>query len=640
MASVQKKNGSLSVTAYRGDAKTLLAFNLPKAASKNLAGFTLQCTPDGQAPFYIHNNLQFKDPSSHAQDAKEPATSSINAPIHKFRWVHVPGTVHQGIKPFLGKYVYTVTPRYFDANASLQALDPTRSVSVTIQVDVFAKKGLELGFTRGYTQSQAFVHHFGLKALIRPNDDELQFDTSQESGVNAAGEHFKYADEYEWLGFTAREKIFALLNEVLQDKSLRLDVFAYDLNEPDFIGILLKLGKQKRVRVILDNAALHHTGTAKKKTAASTKAKKPAGPTPEDQFEKLFVAAAGKTRIKRGKFGRYAHDKVLIVRNAKTSAGNPGGTARKVLTGSTNFSVTGLYVNSNHVLVFNDPAVAAAYASVFDEVWDEDVNRGEFVKGKWAQKPFTFSSAQTPKTVITFSPHDPVYAKSLTQQLVARIQVEEKKRGNVLFAVMQIDGPAKGKKAPTTGAAVKKTENAVYSELNNLHSNQNIFSYGISDKPAGIALFPLGKKTGVLVTGKPVNTQLPAPFNQVRNIGGVGHQVHHKFVVCGFNGPDPVVYCGSSNLAEGGETQNGDNLLAIYDEDVVTVFTIEALTLVDHFNFLDRTATGPKKNKAPQASKQQAAIDAHWYLSTDGKWAEKFFDPNDLHSVDRTLFGG
>jgi hypothetical protein len=115
--------------------------------------------------------------------------------------------------------------------------------------------------------------------------------------------------------------------------------------------------------------------------------------------------------------------------------------------------------------------------------------------------------------------------------------------------------------------------------------------------------------------------------------------VHHKFVVCGFNGDDPVVFCGSSNLASGGEENNGDNLLAIHDADIATVFAIEALSLVDHFNFLDSTATGADKKKAPKASKTQAAIDAAWFLGTDDSWTTKYFDPNDLHFVDRQLFG-
>jgi hypothetical protein len=603
MSGTIAKKGPFSVTAYRGDTKTLLAFNLSdKKSATNLAGFTIQCQPKGQDPFYIQNQLRFETPGNHAQDPKEPATSSINAPIHKFRWVHIPGSI-QGTKPILGEYVYTVTPRHFE-NKSLQPLDPKLSASLTITVDGFEKKGLELGFTRGFTQSQAFVRHFGLKALIKPGGKDLLFDTSQESGTNAQGEKFTFQDEYEWLGFTARAKIFNLLNEVLQKPNLSVDVFAYDLNEPDVIGIMLKLGKQKRLRIILDNASLHHNV---------------AKPKPEDQFEKLFLKAAGKSQIKRGKFGNFAHDKVFVVSNKSGPL--------KVLTGSTNFSVTGLYVNSNHVIVFNDPDVAKIYADVFEESWKDDVKRPAYLQSKLADATASFSSKLTPKTTITFSPHQTAFATTILDDVVKRIKQEGKKAkstGSVLFAVMQIN----------TGGG------PVYPALNTLHNNQTIFSYGISDSPKGISLFPIGKKTGVLVTGKPVNTQLPPPFDQVPNVG-LGHQVHHKFIVCGFNGDDPVVFCGSSNMALGGEEKNGDNLLAIYDGDVATAFAIEALALVDHFDFLDRAAKGPKakKGKKPPALKQNAAAAAGWFLSTDDKWTAKFFDPKDLHSVDRRLFG-
>jgi hypothetical protein len=87
---------------------------------------------------------------------------------------------------------------------------------------------------------------------------------------------------------------------------------------------------------------------------------------------------------------------------------------------------------------------------------------------------------------------------------------------------------------------------------------------------------------------------------------------------------------------------NGDNLLAIRDEDVATAFAIEALALVDHFNFLDRAAAGPKAKKKtkPSADKQQAALSAGWFLSTNDAWAKKYFDRSDLHFVDRELFAG
>jgi hypothetical protein len=595
--------GTLTVKTYRGDGKTLLAFNLPnRAAAKNLAGFTIACHPPGEDDFYLQNNLQFKVPGQHAQDATEPATSSINAPIQKFRWLHIPGTIH-GTKPPLGQYSYTVTPRFFDDAQSLLPIDHDQSVSVMVDVQPFATKGLELGFTRGYTQSQAFVHHFGLKATLKPAGSDLQFKTSAVAGTNNKGESFTFTDEYEWSGFTARAKVFSILDEVASDPSLQLDVFAYDLNEPDFVTALLKLAGQGRVRIILDDASLHHSASK---------------PKAEDKFTKLFrKTSRNNAAILRGHFKRFAHDKILIVSDKDG--------AKKVLTGSTNFSITGMYVNSNHVVVFNDPTVAAKYKDVFDTSWSGDAKAPAFLKSPLAGETFDATSRLTPKTEITFSPHAGDFAKQILDGLVGRIQQEEKKdRGSVLFAVMEIG----------TGTG------PVFPALRDLHADQQIFSYGISDTTSGIQLYSPGRKTGVLVTGRPAKSALPPPFDQVRQVSG--HQIHHKFVVCGFNGDDPVVYCGSSNLALGGEESNGDNLIAIHDGGAATAFAIEALALVDHFEFLDRSAAkAGSPRRAPRfASKQQLAASAGWFLSTDVQWAAPYFDPNDLHYVDRELFGG
>jgi len=305
--------------------------------------------------------------------------------------------VHQGLKPFMGDYTYTVTPRYFDGKASMLPLDGKLSASVTITVDSFTKGNLTLGFTRGYTQSQAFVHHFGRDAAIKPKDAKLQFDTSKVSGKNAAGETYTFAEEYEWLGFTARAQIFGLISEVVKNKGLMVDVFAYDFNEPDLTDMLLTLARQGRARIILDNAALHHSN------------KKPIA---EDQFEKLFNKAAGKKKLMlRGKFGRYSHDKVFIV----SKKGAKKNTAVKVLTGSTNFSVTGLYVNSNHVLIYDDAQVAGLYAGVFEESWKDGVKKPAFVKSTWAAKAFASTAKQTPPTAITFSPHSNDMAEKVLQ---------------------------------------------------------------------------------------------------------------------------------------------------------------------------------------------------------------------------------
>jgi hypothetical protein len=413
MASKSASKGALTVRAHIGDAKTLLAFNLDKAATKNLAGFTVECRPGTLPSYFLTNTLQFKKPADHAQDLKLPPNSSFNAPLHKFRWLHVPGTTNQGVKPFMGKYTYTVTPRYFDNSQSMLPIDAKLGASVSVDVTPFVKNGLALGFTRGYVQSQGFVRHFGPKAKITPANPDLLFDTSEQAGVDPDGKPYSYADEFEWLGFSARERVFEILDEVLANAALRLDVLAYDLNEPDVCRKLVKLAKQGRLRIVLDNASLHKT-TPKKKSA-------------EDRFEALVPKAT----ILRKHFTRYSHDKVFIV--------SKGNKASKVLTGSTNLSVTGVYVNSNHVLVYDNAKVATKYAEMFDKVWEQQASTSKFLKTDLSTDEFLFNVV--PSTTVTFSPHDEAHAKAVLDKLVARVKKEGKKpksQGSVLFAVMEM----------------------------------------------------------------------------------------------------------------------------------------------------------------------------------------------------------
>ena len=178
-------------------------------------------------------------------------------------------------------------------------------------------------------------------------------------------------------------------------------MFAYDLNEPDLLQILLELAAQGRVRIILDDASLHHSTTK---------------PPPEDQFEDLPAeGSAGAAGMLRGHFARYAHDKVLIV----SDAGGP----KKVLTGSTNFSVTGLYVNSNHVLVFTGSGVPEKYAELFEEVWNDKAKLAAYLTSPLAGETFSADGA-SPAVRITFAPHSEAFATDLLGAIATRIGEE------------------------------------------------------------------------------------------------------------------------------------------------------------------------------------------------------------------------
>ena len=115
---------------------------------------------------------------------------------------------------------------------------------------------------------------------------------------------------------------------------------------------------------------------------------------------------------------------------------------------------------------------------------------------------------------------------------------------------------------------------------------------------------------------------VPRPFKKEWK-GGKGRVIHHKFVVCDFNDTNPVVFCGSSNLSTGGEKANGDNLIAIYDENIATLYAVEAIRLFDHYRFrsLKRKSTSSKPLK----------------LDETDKWARPYYDPKNIKHLERRL---
>ena len=60
--------------------------------------------------------------------------------------------------------------------------------------------------------------------------------------------------------------------------------------------------------------------------------------------------------------------------------------------------------------------------------------------------------------------------------------------------------------------------------------------------------------------------------------------------------------------------------------------------MVDHFQFLDRLSEHDRDRNQPPADKRDAALSAGWFLSTGDRWAQSYFDGQDLHCVDRVLF--
>jgi len=545
-------SNGLTVAAYTGDGDVLLAFNLDDALLKQneLAGFSIQFTPPNGQPAYLSNRLNYVQAvTAGTPQQQHPWTSSQDAPFQKFHWVHFPTDVVPG------EYKYKVTARYCQGTKLVDG--PSAEVSVEL---LPAQKGnFEVGLTRGYVSSQAYATKFK-NADLRPKVKSLDYDSKP------------YQPQYEWLGFHARKLVFDLLTECVNDTSITVDMFAYDFDEPDILKMCEALGP--RLRIFLDNAPLH-TGDAL-----------------EVQVYARLQKSAGTNNVKQGHFKRFAHDKIIIQKK--------DGKAVKVLTGSANFSVRGLYVQANNILVFNDPKIADQYDQVFESVFND---MSGYTKTPLASQWFEFPSQPgVPNFKVSFAPHP-----SPTVSMTAVHEALQNAKSSVMFAVMQLSGSG-----------------AVIEALQKLHLSGKVFSYGMTQSNSGFTLYKPGQP-GQLVPFSALTKPLP-PFDQ-EITGGPGQVIHDKFIVIDFNGDNPVVFTGSSNLADGGETQNGDNLLAIYDRNVARIFAAEAVRLVDHFYF--RAAV----SKATDVKPLQLTA-----CGGTPPWWQRDYDAQNMRNVQRLLF--
>src|SRR5262249_3327104 len=272
----------------------------------NFVGFGLEYKePDGDAFRPVTNRLCF--PGSE-KEPPEIRGSSLRSPIQKFRWVHFPHNAHK-----TGAFTYRVTPFFMDAKNELSYGEP-QTAKMVLREETFPDK-LNVAFTRGYVSSQAFIDKFGPASAF-----PTLIPGKAKDGIGFKTKHPKAEEALAWMGFEAREAILALLDEAIKDKKAQVGAVGFDMNLPEVIDRLVKLGP--RARVIIDNSK----EPAEKEAA-------------ENKAEKILVKSAGRDHVHRQHMGQLEHNKMIVV---------TGGAKPKAVCGSTNFSWRGFFVQSNN----------------------------------------------------------------------------------------------------------------------------------------------------------------------------------------------------------------------------------------------------------------------------------------------------
>ncbi|KAK2608088.1 hypothetical protein N8I77_006722 [Diaporthe amygdali] len=510
----QNSKAPFTFAVYRGEGMCMLAMDWKNGTPPDdFVGFVIEyLEPQATEWRAIPNFITF--PGDAPQSGPD-ARSSRRYPIQRFRWVHFPYTVDVP-----GHFRYRVTPVFMKGDADDHNLSYGEEQEVRIQIMAQTYPGrMNIAFTRGFVSSKAFVKKFGSDGGVgsilpvkaddglefRPEDPELQ-----EKALS-------------WMGFEAREVLLGALDSAIEDTTAQVRVLAYDLNNPEIVLRLKKLGR--RLKIIIDDSDPH-----KAPEDAETKA------------AEMLEKSAGKNNVQRQHMGGLHHNKVIIVDGEKTQI---------AIGGSTNFSWRGIYVQNNNLIALEGRQPVEVFTKAFENYWEHPNDTDGFYNtesAQWKDLGLAGVDAQ-----VTFSPHS---SKAGTLDgIAADIEGAESSLFYSLAFLYQTPGVIRD-------AIVKKTK------------QKGVMVYGLSDK--SVDELELQSNDG----NPPV--AYPESFDH-ESAGGSGARMHHKFVVIDFNTPNARVYTGSHNFSTAADTKNAENLFLIKDQRVATAYMIEAVSMFDHY---------------------------------------------------------
>jgi phosphatidylserine/phosphatidylglycerophosphate/cardiolipin synthase-like enzyme len=540
---VSKGNDHLRVKAIAGTHVVLMALDMDEETRAGLRGFAIKRGQSGQPQSWLRGIKYFKDlvTAPNPQDDY----SSRDQPFQTFLWSDYrasPGT----------DYDFTIVALYGDLHAMEERHALTFSIKTEQEYDA---NGQGVWFNRGAIASHAFETQFHNKALT----DEM---------TNNVSDDGKLLDpETQWLSRGLAEACLKCINGAKPGEGLR--VCAYEFT---YLPVLLAL-KRAHDRGVDVQIVFHDT---KKDTdpnrKAIAKAKLPAS----------IVHPRTRTQIPHNKFV------VKLVNNKP----------QQVWTGSTNFTDTGFYGQTNVGHIVANTATAKTYLDYWTELKGDPVH-SEALKNAIGLTPNPPNAVAKSSVVAFFSPR---IADNMLDWYGQRIT------DTATLAMMTIPFNV----ANTILAALGKTRDAM-----RLVILEDIPTPQVSDaekRNRGKLAFSngaiLGKsfikyKTGVggaKVAPIPnsdldkwfVNEELDRPTNK-------GHVffVHAKILLIDPLSDDPLICSGSANFSTNSLTSNDENMLLIRgDTRVADIYMTELDRIFRHFrarDIINNTASAGEK---------------------------------------------
>jgi phosphatidylserine/phosphatidylglycerophosphate/cardiolipin synthase-like enzyme len=530
---------SITLKVYdNGDHTCLVWLPDDQKPIKDCRGFTIRRLKGGQENF-LHGFVGFSD-----SDKLDP-NAQWKFPLQRYMWWDygvTPGDVVQySVVPVVGPDKDHLQLATGDASALTPAMTVTGQA--TPHVSAFFNKGIVAA--QWVSRALAAVgKNAKIAGLIAKPGDQLR---------NA-------------LSGLLRPQILAMLDDA---KTKGVDVFAalYELNDPELLDRIKALGK--KCHLILANGAFDP-----KKKPDENKAVRDALRPIVDLHDRLVPN------------GHFAHNKFLVVCD---TAGKP----QRVLSGSTNWTMTGLCTQANNGVIVEDPDLAADFLAEWNLLKD-------------AGNAYPPSLAQTNSTAKTFA----IDGGQITQWFAptdggvdltfARKLINAAQQG-ILFLFFNPGGFVAGDD-PTKWTLLQSVLFRHHDDNPNFNANlyirgvvnqeiANLTSPGTEPKkttatkhaklaassppdaeppaqlttPSPVILFSGGNKPPVPISHDAmVPGNIKSTFHDWETeLLGSGVHVHSKVVILDPFGADPVVMTGSHNLGFKASSKNDDNLMII-----------------------------------------------------------------------------
>lgn len=549
----KKTNQDLSVRAIAGSNAILLAMNYPKSKRTGLKGFAIHRTDHtADEAFWLEGMKVFAATDPHL--APGSRVSTREHPIQDFGWAD-----------YTAKPGHIYSYRVLALKGDPAHLEPAAEVEVKVAAESPEGGDHDVYFNRGVGASQEYARRFGKRKPGSAGGD------ADPAWVWLSRGNFEAIT-----GFIARAK----------SSAWGLRIGAYELHLPRVLDAL-KAAIDRGVDV-----QIMHDADPEDPGPQNQAAIKTAGIDPDLVIDRVTSAIS--------------HNKVIVLLKGKKPVA--------VLTGSTNFSASGVFGHANVAHVVEDPAIAKAYL----DYWT-------LLAGNPAAKPLKQALSK-------------LALPAVPPPLGTSTVFSPRSKADALDYYAGLAGAAKDALFMTFAFGMHDVFKAVYRSGTaplRYALFEKLLGPGVkkADVPAATQeMIDLRKMVenrfavGARLAGNPLDGWL---HEQLTGLSRRVLYIHTKFMLVDPLGADPIVVSGSANFSKASSDANDENMLVIRGNTrVADIYLTEYMRLWEHFAFREWASTATPADAAKPR-----------LLDPTDKWSGRYFGDTDL-ARHREYFAG